>query len=122
MYIRLLGDTERGCHSSGNHTLRGTMYTDTAKLGESSVHGNRYFQIFTTDGPFTFVFPMKSKRDTPRALKALSEDVGVPTHLHSDNAPELVDGEFKRLANELGCRMTSTEPHSPWQNKAELNI
>jgi hypothetical protein len=48
--------------------------------------------------------------------------VGIPQTIHSDNAKELMQGEWKEICNEFMINTTYTEPHSPWQNRAEGQI
>jgi hypothetical protein len=55
-------------------------------------------------------------------LQSFLHDVGIPHSLHSDNAPELMHGKFKRLYKDYGINTTYTEPYSPWQNRAEGGI
>ena len=104
------------------NTLRTKLYTDTFFLTTPSVHGNTMAQLFVNDTHFTYATLMKAKSQAHLALKEFSKDIGVPTSLHCDNAPELTQGNFKKLANELGIRTSSTEPYSPWQNRAEGTI
>jgi hypothetical protein len=39
--------------------------------------------------------------------------------MHTDDAKELTMGTWKRVCQEHGITMSNTEPHSPWQNRAE---
>jgi len=65
---------------------------------------------------------MRLKSETPNALKCFIRDVGIPQTIHSDNAKELMQGEWKKICNEFMITTTYTEPHSPWQNRAEGQI
>ena len=62
---------------------------------EKSLQGNTSVQVFTTDFGFTYVKPMASKGDAHVALSNLFEDVGVPIHIHADNAKELNLGKME---------------------------
>jgi len=68
------------------------------------------------------VYPMRLKSEMPNALKCFIRDVGIPQTIHSDNAKELMQGEWKEICNEFMINTTYTEPHSPWQNRAEGQI
>ena len=95
--------------------------TDTCKAKVKSTRGNLYGQIFCNYVNYTKFIPMKSKSDAHYALDELIHDPGIPTIIHSDGAPELVEGEFKKKCKHHKIRQTTTEPHTPWQNPAELN-
>ena len=43
----------------------------------------------------------------------------MPSGMHSDRAPELIKGQFSTLLQKYRIRQTTTEPNSPWQNRAE---
>jgi len=62
------------------------------------------------------------KSEAPTALKNFIRDVGIPQTIHSDNAKELMQGEWKKVCNDFMIFTTYTEPHSPWQNRAEGQI
>lgn len=61
-----------------------------------------------------------------KAYLALSEffaEVGVPMGIHSNNEKELMLGRWREICEGHGMiLMTTTEPHSPWQNKSERDI
>jgi hypothetical protein len=79
-------------------------------------------QIYTNDLTFTKVYPMELRSSTGDTLQSFIHDVSIPHSLHSDNAPELLHGKFKRLCKDYGINNTYTEPYSPWQNRAEGGI
>jgi len=58
-------------------------------------------------------YPMQLKSKAPIALKNFIKDVGIPQTVHSDNAKELMQGEWKRTCNDFMIPTTFTEPHSP---------
>ena len=43
----------------------------------------------------------------------------MPTGMHSDHALELIKGQFSTLLQKYCIRQTTTEPNSPWKNRAE---
>jgi hypothetical protein len=79
-------------------------------------------QIFTNDVGFTRIYPMKLKSEAPNALLEFVQDIGIPAQLHSDNAKEFLQGKWKQLLSDFQIKHTSTEPYSPWQNRAESAI
>jgi hypothetical protein len=65
---------------------------------------------------------MKLKSEAGFALQEFIQDVGVPSILHTDGATELTEGKWKEVCQTHGIKQTCTEPHSPFQNRAEVNI
>ena len=68
---------------------------------------------------------MQRKAEAPDALVNFIQTVGIPEHLITDNAPEEGRGPSTQWRNVVGTyhiHQTWTEPHSPWQNKAEGEI
>lgn len=65
---------------------------------------------------------MQYKADAHETLDALFHQYGIPITLVSDDAPELVKGEFQRKAKQVGVYCKEVEPHFPWMNRAELGI
>ena len=100
----------------------GKFASDTAKANVKSLRGNNYVQIFSNRGNYVKIYPMKLKSDAPDALHKFVHDVGVPHELLTDNAPELIHGEWKKRCRKYQIYQKFTEPHSPWQNPAELTI
>ena len=45
--------------------------------------------------------------------------VGIPMAIHSDGAKVFAKGELYQSCRKYGVPKTFTEPHSPWQNRAE---
>jgi hypothetical protein len=65
------------------------------------------------------VYPMISKSETPESLLSLIHHVGIPSSIHSDYAKEIKEGKFNKICQEYHIPVTTTEPYSPWQNRAE---
>ena len=65
---------------------------------------------------------MEKKSQTPQSLQTFITNVGLPKTIHSDNAKEYKPGDFARKCRKLDIPQTFTEPHSPWQNRAETAI
>jgi hypothetical protein len=49
-------------------------------------------------------------------------DVGIPGTLHTDDAKEQTSGKWREVCKAHGIKQTLTEPYSPFQNRAEVNI
>jgi hypothetical protein len=65
---------------------------------------------------------MKKKSDASEALNEFIWSVGVPKELISDGAWAETQGEFGKVIKEYQIQQRITEPHSPWQNRAESMI
>jgi hypothetical protein len=104
---------------SGRH---GRFYTDTFFSSIPSINACKMAQLYINDLSYTKIYPMKTKSQTPDTLTAFIHDVGIPNAIHSDDAPELLHGTFRKLCKDYGIQNTYTEPYSPWQNRAEGGI
>ena len=83
------------------------------------MRGNKYSQVFTNDVDYVKVIPMKTKSEAGNALSTLFEDVGMPTHIHTDGVKEMTLGTWKKVREQHGgVKQTRSEPYSPWQNRA----
>ncbi len=80
------------------------------------------YQLYINDLSFTKIYLVKLKSEAPHTLSAFIHDVGIPHSIHSDDAPELMHGKFHALCQDYSIPTTYTEPHSPWQNRAEGGI
>jgi hypothetical protein len=102
--------------------LKCHFYSDMFFSQEKSILGNTCGQLFVIPFGFTKFGPMKSKGEAHLALQELFHDVGIPQHIHTDGAKEMVLGNWKKTCNEYGIKMSQTEKASPWQNKAKIEI
>jgi len=100
----------------------GRFYTDTMFASVKSIQGNTMGQIMVNDVGYTHFTPMRLKSEAPNALMEFIQDIGVPSIIHSDGAPESTQGRWKDTCRTHGIKQTSTEPNSPFQNRAEINI
>jgi hypothetical protein len=100
----------------------GRFYTDTFFSSVPTLNGNTMAQIYTNDLAFTRIYPMRLESQTHETLSSFIHEIGIPSSLHSDNAKELMQGRFKDLCKEYHIPCSYTEPHSPWQNRAENAI
>lgn len=111
-------------HSRYPHLNRrhGRFYTDTFFVSAPSLRGMKCVQLYTNDIGLTKVYPMGSKSDAHETLNVFIHEVGIPQEIHSDNAKELAEGYYKKICRDYGIKTTYSEPHSPWQNRAEAGI
>jgi len=65
---------------------------------------------------------MKSKSEAFTALNSFCHNVGIPNPFVTDNAGEETFGDWEEARKKFLMEQCYTEPHSPWQNKAELEI
>ena len=65
---------------------------------------------------------MRNKSDAHEGLSLMAQRDGVPFAIIMDGSQEQTLGPFWRTAKEMDCHVVQTEPHSPWQNAAELVI
>ena len=102
----------------------GTFYCDYLKVGCTSLRGFIGGVVYTNKVGFKKFYPCTDETgiETGRSLKSFIEMVGLPSSLHSDNHKNFKEGLFKKLLRRFGIHSTYTEPHSPWQNRAEYSI
>jgi hypothetical protein len=98
----------------------GRFYTDTMFSKTPSLAGCTMAQVYTNDINFTKVIPLKKKSKAPDSLVQFMQDIGIPSHLHSDDAKELTQGRMGDIVRKCWIKATQSEPHSPWQVRAEL--
>ena len=105
-------------------TCEGSFYMDTLFSKIKSVHGYTCGNLYTTPLGFKKFSPMESKtgQECSNLLQTLIHLVGILSSLHSDNAPEFVQGNFKKKCQKFDIEQSATEQHSPWQNRAESGI
>ena len=85
-----------------------------------SIRGNQYIQLFVNRGNFNQSDPMQSRSHAPQAIDRFFHEVGLHSEMLTDNAPEFVEGEWRNLCLKYYIKQRFTEPHTPWQNPAEL--
>ena len=102
----------------------GTFYTDYLKNNVKSVRGYIGGTIYTNKLGFKKFFPHSDETgaSTASGLRNFIDMVGLPYAIHSDGHNNFIAGAFKKLLRKFGIPNTSTEPHSPWQNRAEYAI
>ena len=102
--------------------LKGRIYGDTMFSTLKSIRGNKAAQVFTNGRGFDHFYPLKSKSLAPEALSSFISDVGIPETIITDNAPEEIHGDFKKICKRHHIKQKQTVPHCPWSNFAEASI
>ncbi len=102
--------------------LKCTFYSDTFFSNKVSLTGSKCGQLFVTDFGYAKFVPIKAKSEAGHALQELLKDVGIPDHIHTDNAKELTAGKWRDVCRDANIKMTQTEKDSPWQKRTEIEI
>jgi hypothetical protein len=97
--------------------LRGTWYTDTLLSKVKSKLGNTCANVFT-QGKFTWVIPMTSRKDASKSLIEFTDDVGIPERLVMDGAMEFTGRhtEYMKEARRMQIMLHMTEQGCKNQN------
>lgn len=98
----------------------GHFASDTFKANVTSLKGHKYTQLFCNNGNYTKNYNMKEKGHAHHALDGFFHDVGIPSEILTDGAKELTLGEWSKKCRKHRVHQRTTEPHTPWQNIAEL--
>ena len=102
--------------------LKETIATDTYFSKIKSLEGYWCAQVFFgVESKMIKVKGMKSESDFPAAYLDFIRKHGIPPVLHRDNAKAEMSEKVTEINRNLIIADTWTEPHSPWQNPAELN-
>ena len=102
--------------------LRADIFTDTLKAKTVSFRKNKYAQAYGTSFKWARCYGMQSKSDAHYTLNSMFARDGVPNNMFCDNAMEQIGGQFRKSCQDSGCRLKSSEPHTPWSNAAEGTI
>ena len=102
----------------------GTFYVDYLKISAKSLRGFIGGTMYTNKLGFKKFFPCSDEKGetTAAGLRNFIELVGLPVSIHSDGHSNFQEGAYKKLMRKIGVPQTFTEPHSPWQNRAEAAI
>ena len=100
------------------------IYTDYLKVSVKSIRAYIGGTIYTNKLRFKKFFPAESEQgeETGHSLRNFIEMVSLPYSIHSDNHQNFKEEFFQRMVRKIGIYQTFTEPHSPWQNRAEPAI
>ena len=103
--------------------LNDDFHTDTYFPSVKTNDGNTCSQMFigrNTD--YMYVNLMRSESHASKALQDFGRNIGIPRSIKSDNAAAETGMEWTQWCRKFRVKTTTTEPHSPWQNKAERGI
>ena len=100
----------------------GPVYSDTLFHEKNSLRGYNSGQVMVAENFHTKFYPMKSKADAFVSLNAYCMKYGIPNPIITDNAGEELGSDWDRVLEKFLMDQRTTEPHSPWQNKAEAAI
>ena len=93
------------------------MATDTAGPLPPSMEGFKYVLMYTDiHTRKRTAFGMRTKSDAPQTLRAFFQYEGTPKCIRSDNAPDLVQGEFEALLVNNKIKHQTTCEYTPQQN------
>jgi len=95
-----------------------TMFSDVV----SKPRQNACAQLFVTSKRYATVYPMRTKGQAGEKLNQFITSTGVPLGLITDGAKEETLGQWDEVRKKFLLTQRITEPHSPWQNKAESEI
>jgi hypothetical protein len=102
--------------------LNEVIATDTYFSNEKSIEGYHCTQVFfgmTTK--MMYVAGMKTESEFADVYLDFIREYGIPSALRRDNAKSEMNQCVKDIHRDLIIANQWTEPHSPWQNPAELN-
>ena len=102
----------------------GSFYCDYLKVSTKSIRGYIGGVLYTNRIGFKKFYPCQTEggNETGHSLRSFVDVIGLPYAMHSDNHTNFKEGLFKRLLKKFGIYQSFTEPHSPWQNRAEPAI
>ena len=87
-----------------------------------STRGFSCMQIFVSDKGFVKVYPMRSEKEFPSALREFAKDFGAPEILVADPRPSNKNREVKEFCNKIGTTLRLLEQKTQWENRAELYV
>jgi hypothetical protein len=103
--------------------MRGMFYADIMEPKVLSLESQRYAHIIGNGRGFVKVYPMAKKNESIHALDDFVKKVGIPETLLCDNDSTMEGwGEWKKRVRKYSIDPKYTDPYSPFQNKAELDI
>jgi len=96
-----------------------SIFSSTPSINEGYNGANVFYG---TNSKYVRLYPFKSESEFPDTYLDFIKDEGIPSVLHSDNAKTITSKKMEKLHREYNSRWTSTEPHHPTQNPAEIEI
>jgi len=100
----------------------GRFYSDTFFSTRKSITRKSCCQIFVNNIGFYYVTPMEKESEASNSLVEFIQHVGIPNQLHTDGSKTQTLGEWRKVVKQYHIKTSETEPHSPWQNRAESGI
>ena len=97
-------------------------YHDTYFGKCKSLRGNTCAAVFGTTFHSALVDALRTKGDSHYSFDVFCERIGIPTRLISDNAPELIKGDFGKKARRAQCPIKPIETETENANIAETVI
>jgi hypothetical protein len=105
-----------------HNRLNKVIYTGTYFANEKSIEGYHRSQvIFGKISKMLYVAGMKTELEFADVNLDFIRKCGIPSALRRDNAKSGMIQCVKNIHRDLIIADQWTEPHSPWQNPAELN-
>jgi hypothetical protein len=102
--------------------LKEVIATDTYFANEKSIEGYHCAEVsFGMTSRTLFVAGMKTESEFADVYLDFIRKYGIPSALRRDNAKSEMSQRVKDIHRDLIIVDQRTEPHSPWQNPAELN-
>ena len=103
--------------------LNGTFYADIMEPKVKSIDSHKYAHVIGNGRGFTKVYPMETKNESIHSLDEFVKKIGVPETLICDNDTTMEGwSEWRKRIRKYNINPKYTEPYSPFQNKAELDI
>ena len=99
------------------------FYSDTFFPSEKGIDGSTCSQLFIgKDTDYMYVQPMRTESNSFQALQDFGRKVGLPKCIKTDNAKTEIGHNWTTWCRNHCIDTKFTEPHTPWQNKAERGI
>ena len=103
--------------------LRRMFYADIMEPKIKSIGSHRYAHVIGNGRGYTKAYPMERKNESIYALNDFIKKVGIPELLSCDNDATMEGwSKWKKRIRKYSIEPRYTEPYSPFQNKAELDI
>jgi hypothetical protein len=102
--------------------LSEVIATDTYFANEKSIEGYHCAQVFFgMTSKMLYVAGMKTELEFADVYLDFIKECGIPSALRRDNAKSEMSQRVNDIHRDSIIADQWTEPHSPWQNSAELN-
>ena len=123
---RVKHPVERRFRTSQPHlrkkSLCGRFYSDTCFFKCKSIRGDTCAQITGNGKGFCRFWSMKTKSLAHEGLRNFIEMDGIPENLVVDGSKEQSHNAWKDTLRTYHVNQSTSEPYSPWQNRAESEI